>query len=97
MVASRPEKRTPNERPEVHCRVAGTAQKQNDAVASLDEEMEMTPVERLKQNPKTTTVGIILGAAASAAASGAIPEPYGQLTLLASSLLANIVLLFAKD
>lgn len=57
----------------------------------------MTATERLKANPKTSIIGVILGSAASAAASGMIPEPYGQITLLASSLLASVALLFSQD
>jgi len=57
----------------------------------------MTAVERLRGNPKTSIIGLILGSAATAASSGMIPEPYGQITILASSLLASIALLVAQD
>lgn len=72
-------------------------QEQVDALASLDKELEMTAVERLRGNPKTSIIGLILGSAATAASSGMIPEPYGQITILASSLLASIALLVAQD
>lgn len=53
-------------------------------------------VEALKNNPKTTTIGTILGIAAVAAQ--AAPEPYGQIATLGTALLAQLALVvMAKD
>lgn len=57
----------------------------------------MTPMKRIKNNPKTTILAAVLGTAETVALSGVIPPPYGQIVSLAVPLVATIALLFAQD